>query len=409
MSFSIRFYIKDKKAEKTPIYFLLSIKTYEVKGDKKRYTPIKQYIGHSVNPLHWIQKKGRVKELYQFPENRELNNILVKIESDVALMLRSLIIDEIPISKELIKSKLNILLSQKIESKENDTFEGFIDYYIEVSNTREGTKKSYKMALSNIKEYQSKYKIKLSFDNIDMKFYNNFTNLLKNKGYSPNTIGTRIKIIKSLMQAALNMKLHNNSTFKDKAFKKPSEKTESIYLTNKELDSIFNLDLSKDKKLDKVRDWFLIGCYTGFRFSDLQELNINNINNGILSKTTVKTKTKVSIPVHKRVEYILNKYGGELPKLMSNQKFNKYIKDVCEQANIDSIIRIGNTDYKKNKLISAHTARRTFATNAYLSKIPSISIMKMTGHKTESAFLKYIKMDDTENAISLKDHDFFKD
>lgn len=61
----------------------------------------------------------------------------------------------------------------------------------------------------------------------------------------------------------------------------------------------------------------------------------------------------------------------------------------------------------KYKLVSSHTARRSFATNAYLAGVPTISIMKITGHKTESAFMKYIKISGKENAVKLKGHKFF--
>ena len=54
-----------------------------------------------------------------------------------------------------------------------------------------------------------------------------------------------------------------------------------------------------------------------------------------------------------------------------------------------------------------YTARRSFATNAYLAGLPPISIMKITGHKTESSFMKYIKISEKENAIQLKGHEFF--
>ena len=58
-------------------------------------------------------------------------------------------------------------------------------------------------------------------------------------------------------------------------------------------------------------------------------------------------------------------------------------------------------------MITSHTARRSFATNAYLADIPAISIMKITGHKTEAAFMKYIKISEEENAIQLQTSKFF--
>lgn len=64
--------------------------------------------------------------------------------------------------------------------------------------------------------------------------------------------------------------------------------------------------------------------------------------------------------------------------------------------------------FPKYDLITTHTARRSFATNAYLAGVPTIAILKITGHKTEQAFLKYIKVSQEENARFMMEHPFFK-
>ena len=61
----------------------------------------------------------------------------------------------------------------------------------------------------------------------------------------------------------------------------------------------------------------------------------------------------------------------------------------------------------KYQLVSSHTARRSFATNAYKAGVPTIAIMKITGHKLESTFLKYIRVSAEENAELLSNHPFF--
>ena len=63
----------------------------------------------------------------------------------------------------------------------------------------------------------------------------------------------------------------------------------------------------------------------------------------------------------------------------------------------------------KWQLVTNHTARRSGATNMYIAGIPSISIMKLTGHTTERSFLKYIKISQEENANLLASHAFFQD
>ena len=49
----------------------------------------------------------------------------------------------------------------------------------------------------------------------------------------------------------------------------------------------------------------------------------------------------------------------------------------------------------------------SFSTNAFLMNIPTISIKKITGHRTEKAFMKYIKISQAENANKLTNHPFF--
>ena len=43
----------------------------------------------------------------------------------------------------------------------------------------------------------------------------------------------------------------------------------------------------------------------------------------------------------------------------------------------------------------------------YLAGIPSIAIMKITGHKTEKEFMKYIKISEEQNATELMSHPYF--
>ena len=167
-----------------------------------------------------------------------------------------------------------------------------------------------------------------------------------------------------------------------------------------------------------MRDLFVIGCYTGLRFSDLSQISTDNfINNGTQIKLkTEKTGELVVIPLHKTVKEIIKKYNGQIPEAMSNPKMNLHIKRIARMAKIKdktmtSITKGGEkqtTVREKWEQVTVHTARRSFATNMYLLDIPTISIMKITGHKTEKAFLLYIKISQEENANKLLNHPFFK-
>ena len=95
---------------------------------------------------------------------------------------------------------------------------------------------------------------------------------------------------------------------------------------------------------------------------------------------------------------------------------NAYIKEVAALANLTDMITVGKTragskevkSLPKYQLITVHTARRSFATNLYLAGMDVLTIKKMTGHKTEKSFLKYIRVSEEENAARAAQHAFFQ-
>jgi len=128
----------------------------------------------------------------------------------------------------------------------------------------------------------------------------------------------------------------------------------------------------------------------------------------ILNVVAGKTNTRIKIPLKPLVYEILKKHGFSFGKI-SNQKANDYIKSVCQRAGLKKMVTlrsypggkvVKNTE-PKWKLVSFHTARRSFATNAYQAGIPMLNIMKITGHKKPSTFMEYIKFDEEENANLL--------
>lgn len=109
------------------------------------------------------------------------------------------------------------------------------------------------------------------------------------KNYSLNSIGTSVKNIKVFMNEAVERGLTRNLEFRNKKFKIIEEETENIYLSEDEIKKIYELDLSDNKRLDRVRDLFIIACYSGLRFSDLIQLRDENF---IDNKTKIKIKRK---------------------------------------------------------------------------------------------------------------------
>jgi len=316
----------------------------------------------------------------------------------------------------IFKTPKNLTAGVNELSADAVEFLPFVNHYIETTPFSKQTIYAYKGTYKNLIQYQNQRNITLTFQMIDMDFYNDFINFLKVKKYAPNSIGCRIKLLKKFLNEASDRGLPVRDDYKKKGFSKVSEETVAVYLNEAELMQMYRLDLSKSPKHAVVRDLFLIACYTGLRFSDLSKLTHENFNaDNTISVKTVKTGTDVVIPVHPVVRAIMNKYDNKLPKTPDNQLFNERIGEVAESAKINEIVcrelTKGNERIKKSvekhELVSSHTARRSFATNAYLRDVPALSIMKITGHKTEKSFMGYIKMSQKDNALKLQTHSFF--
>lgn len=257
------------------------------------------------------------------------------------------------------------------------------------------------------------------FEDITIDFYDKYVSFFNSMNYSPNTVGRHIKALKVIMRAAKEEGLTENQDIERKKFKVITTEVHPIYLTQSEVETLYNLDLSDNKPLDIARDIFLIGCYTAQRFSDYSRINakqIKDVKGGkFIELIQKKTGERVTIPVRPELEAILKKYDYNPPHT-HEQKINERIKLVCEKAKINEQIEVEEIkgglkvtqSHPKHDLIKTHTARRTGATLMFLAGIPAISIMKITGHRTEREFLKYIRVTKEENATLLMNHPYFK-
>lgn len=173
------------------------------------------------------------------------------------------------------------------------------------------------------------------------------------------------------MKAANEQELTDNTKYQ--LFKNVSEESQAVALSEDELDTLASFDFSHSSRLERTRDLFLVGCWTGLRFSDFTRIREENIKDGMITIQQQKTNEFVTIPLHPVFIRIWEKYNGNLPGNISNQKFNDNLKDVCREAGLTehvmkSITKGGKkqtTIYEKWQLVSSHTARRSFANHLY--------------------------------------------
>lgn len=187
-----------------------------------------------------------------------------------------------------------------------------------------------------------------------------------------------------------------------------------IALTPDEINKIASLQLDGTYKL--IRDYFIIGCLTGLRFRDYSRIDKQHIINGRIDILTSKKEKRVVIPIAQTVQDILNSYGLELPTPPTQRYFNMSLPIICNMAGIRDIIKVETKvngivklqQVPKYSMISTHTARRSFATNAYRAGIPVRNIMLITAHKTEETFFRYISIGLDENAQELEATNYFQ-
>ncbi len=424
----VNFFLKDPKSKDETLIFLV------YNHDYKR---LKYSTGEFILPIIWNSELQSPEISRKYPHNSEIHRRLEEYRFFITDL-----VGELKRKKERITpAKLRIELDKKFKDIVIDEVSGleqvnlieYIKNYI--AQCEEGkrltakgkrykiwTIKGYKTLQFHLSEYMKKRFIKLDFKDITTDFYSDFLGYFNENNYATNTIGKHIKNIKVMMSASFDEGLHNNLDFRKKAFRILTEETDAIYLSEAELEKIYELDLSDKKQahLEKARDLFIIAARTALRFEDLTKLQEHNIyineKGSFLRIQTTKTDVNVVVPLKKQVIDIFKKYDGKLPRGMSNQKMNEYIKEVGSRAKLNTIVTKNITkgglkveiNIEKHALITTHTARRSAATNLYLAGFPALSIMKLTGHRTERAFLKYIRMSEEDNAYKMADNDYFK-
>lgn len=284
----------------------------------------------------------------------------------------------------------------------------------------EGTIKSIKGFNSQFVNYQDARKKVIDFTDVTMDFYRDFTNyLLFDRKYSANTVGRMIKVLKTIMYAAKDLKLHNNREIENKDFAANYEEVDNVFLTEERISILYNMDLSENSAWEKVRDVFVVGCLTGQRVSDYKRINskmIVTLSNGLdyIELKQEKTDKTVYIPLDWRVKSILDKYEGVLPKTY-DQKINDYIKKICEKAGFTESVQItqnkagmeATLSKRFCDMVKTHTARRSLCTNMQQAGCKLSEIIAISGHESEEQLKTYLKLTNKEKAM-LADNGYFQ-
>ena len=375
---------------------------------------------------HIVDKKTKKvkgsKDVEILNKRLEVKTELNKIENHILKSFKSF--DAQAINKDWLQTEINHYYNppQKAEALPTSLLK-YIDVYIDYK--RNELTKSTITKFNGIKQllikYQTEKKTIVLITDVNTSFKKEFEDFCIKNNYAPNTIARAIRFIKTFCKHAQANGLEVN--YQLDSIKTKNTKVEIIYLTFEELEQIENSTYSKS--LDNAKDWLIISCYTGQRVSDFMRFKKEmiryekNKNDGIMKpllEFTQKKTTKImTVPLHKKVIEILDKRNGEFPYIISDQRYNEHIKEVCKFAGLtnsvnggkivetekgNKIFRKQTGTFEKWELVTSHIGRRSFASN-YYGEIPTNYLIYITGHSTEVLFLNYIGKSNKDKAMEM--------
>lgn len=392
-------------------------------GDKVTFS-----FNQTIQRGYWDFKKQRVKNNSKTTTrgDQHINDLLDSLERICINSHRSQLKNGQPDSRVIKQALTEFVLgtSSTVKNSLKQLIDRFISGEILIqSGKRRGmvkqpsTLKNYNLTKNRLLEFERVKKIPLTYESITIDYYEKLLSFLRSKKHadaagnsvrtiSDSSIGNTIKDLKTFMEVAVDREYTTNMQFKKKAFAKLTEETDAVYNPWPEIMKLYRHDFIDNNRLQETRDLYVAGCCLSLRFSDFNAIEPENIVQSegeyYIKMITQKNGELVWIPCHPILLEIFDKYPdrpNRLPRSISNQKFNQYIKEVFKAAGFTEKGRLIDEPEKELwECISSHTARRSGLTNLYLDGFPVIDIMKISSHKTEKAFLTYIKVSKEDTA-----------
>lgn len=331
------------------------------KGDR-RFLPLEI----KLMPKDWDSKAQKVKSTH--PQANVINNVLRLKMADLQGSMAG----------ESLKGKLSLDLvaGRKVEKTLFKQFSG------DCLDKWERTK-----SVNSIKAYSSMLRQVIRFDaqinveDITPDWLARYEDHCRTQCGNGGTL-KRIAFISVILKEAIRHNIIQRDPFL--IYKKPAKKNPpKIWLTLPELTRIDKL--ARETKSDVIMNtayWFLLSCYTGLRYSDIEKFNPKKaIQEGRLVMYTQKTGEVVSIKLTKKIKELVRIVSNTGP-VYTNQKANQYLKSIAHLTKID-------------KVLTFHTGRHTFAVQCANLGISQEVAAKLLGHtdlRTTAIYYKITNM-----------------
>ena len=381
-SFSILFFIRESKARKSgkaPIELMITVNGERCTLSTGKQVPIDK----------WDKTKQQVKGKDE--EAQSLNNYLKAIKAKLYQKEAELLDRGFIITAELLRDAY----FDKVESlKEKTLFEVFEEHNREQEKLVGNgvSKATYWISVYTVrllKEFvQQKYKREdLYLRELNLNFIQSFHSFLRiDKGMAQNSSTKHLKLLKKIVNLAVANSYMTTNPFI--TYKIEREPVEIDFLDEEELRKIINFDTPLPR-LERAKDMFLFGCFTGLSYIDIKTLAPEHFEKDStgriwIKKRRVKTGVLSRIPLLPIAKLILDKYKGgkKLLPIQDPADINKYLKDIAILCDI-------------KKRITFHTSRHTFASTVTLANNISLEVVsKMLGHTNTRMTTHYAKLID---------------
>lgn len=367
-------------------------------------------IGDKISENYWASGRAVVTQAY---DGRELNTRLKKIEMWWIDTIRRQQNDSV-LSKSALTEAWNAYIGRKRKPTPVAVGEmvAFFDTWFPSTRYGEGRQYYYRRT----RELLIASGLDLRFEAVNKEWYNRWCAYLNDNVGCDASIALYVATVKHLMNEAFEAGVTSTVEHKKRYFRAPAYDSDQVYLTVEEIQRLYELQVN-DPVVAYRRDMFVLTCFTGFRYSDWVKYRPENVIGGgtMLRVTTSKTGEVVVVPLHPTARAILDRHFKSPYGFPSNGTMNYNIKKVVRLLGLNDRVtknyvvggRAKSVVKSKYEVVSCHTARRSFATNAYLAGLPVKTIMAFTGHRSMAAFERYIRVGKLEMAMKSMAHPFF--
>lgn len=362
-------------------------------------TEVRVSTGISIRPETWNKSKQRIKS--SAANAGYINALLDEYEAQFQACMLELRRRGNPLSLEVVRQTLE----KVIQGAYGGAIVPDMERYIAARRHEyaDGTVKVYHAIKQLLERYEQSRKVVLTYNTMTAEMLRDMVAyMLEVERYANTQIQKVVKRLKTFLRFAKQQGWGIAPAIDVPVRIPTGDRIDRAYLRLEELERFRTATLANRHAI--ARDMFILQCYTGLRWSDVQRLNrsmYDGVHNEVVLITR-KTRRAVRIPLLPTARQILERYEWNLPQ-WSNAYQNKLLKEALKLVGIDE--PVVEVEYRgserlervvpKYEAISTHSAKRTFVSLLLSRGVTLETICKITGN-TRASIEAYIHKDETE-------------